>query len=185
MLSAAANQCGQGLGMVVVGGGRVGASDVLDDSKVGVTKAVPVGAVRMWLVEGGAQWRQLERRIVQLVPEMVEERHKLPGGARRPLGEAVEVRGQRQQGTLAAAGGREDGGNMLASFVRFRQIFLCESHVDTALEADVARVEGMRLELGVGGVSQEGLEGGRSLGILAIFTILPSTLRCLPRTLRL
>ncbi|GBE60968.1 family transcripitonal regulator, putative [Babesia ovata] len=93
------------------------------------------------------------------IPEIVEERDKLPGGARRPPGEAVEVRGQCQQGIFAAAGGREDGGNMLAGLQILRQIVLCESHVDTALEADVARVEEVSVELGVGGVSQEGLEG--------------------------
>ncbi|GBE61970.1 hypothetical protein BOVATA_034630 [Babesia ovata] len=94
------------------------------------------------------------------IPEIVEERDKLPGGARRPPGEAVEVGGQCKQRILAAAGGSEDGGNMLASLLRCRQILCLKSHVDAALEADVTRVEGMRLELGVRGVSQEGLEGG-------------------------
>ncbi|GBE62607.1 hypothetical protein BOVATA_041000 [Babesia ovata] len=94
------------------------------------------------------------------IPEIVEEGDKLPGGARRPPGEAVEVRGQCQQGILAAAGGGEDGEKEVASLLRRRQILLPESHVDTALAADVAAVEGVRLELGVRGVSQEGLEGG-------------------------
>ncbi|GBE62601.1 hypothetical protein BOVATA_040940 [Babesia ovata] len=97
---------------------------------------------------------------MQLIPEIMEERDNLPGGARRPPGEAAEVGGQCQQGIVAAAAGREDGGNMLASFVSCRQITVLESHVDTALEADVARVEGVSLKDGVGGVSQEGLEWG-------------------------
>ncbi|GBE60900.1 putative uncharacterized protein, putative [Babesia ovata] len=93
------------------------------------------------------------------IPEIVEERDKLPGGARRSPGEAVEVRGQRHQGIVAAALGREDGGNVLPRLLSFRQILLLESHVDTALDADVRRVEEVSLELGVMGVSQEGLEG--------------------------
>ncbi|GBE59533.1 periplasmic binding s and sugar binding domain of family protein, putative [Babesia ovata] len=119
------------------------------------------------------------------IPEIVEERDELPGGARRPPGEAGEVRGQCQQGILAAAGRSEDGGNMLAGFVSCRQILLRKSHPDTALVADVARVEGMRLELGVRGVSQEVLEGGLNLHITAIMTILPTSLRFIPITLRL
>ncbi|GBE61989.1 pectate lyase, putative [Babesia ovata] len=101
IIDAAANYCGQGLGMVlvVVGGGRGGAPDVLDGIEVVGSKVVPVGAVSMWLGEGGAQWRQLERHIMKLIPEIVEERGKLPGGARRPPGDAVEVRAQRQQGS--------------------------------------------------------------------------------------
>ncbi|GBE60927.1 translation initiation factor IF-2, putative [Babesia ovata] len=173
----AAKQRGQGLGMVLVvdGGGRAGAPGVLDDFEVVGLKMVPVGAVVMWLGEGGAQRRQLWRKLVKLIPEIVEERDKLPGGARRPPGEAGEVRGQCQQGIIAAAGGREDGEKDVASFVSCRQIFLCESHVDTALAADIARVEGICLELGVCGVSQKGLEWG--LGdIIAILTILPTTM---------
>ncbi|GBE59948.1 peptide chain release factor 3, putative [Babesia ovata] len=169
----------------VVGGGRGGASDALDGMEVGVTKAVPVGAVSMWLGEGGAQWRQLERHIMKLIPEIVEEGYKLPRGTRRPPGEAGEVRGQRQQGILAAASGSEDGGNTLSSFVRSRQIIIPESHPNTALEAYVARVEGVRLELGCGGVSQEGLEGGVGGYITAVVALLPTTLFAIPRTLRL
>ncbi|GBE59324.1 serine threonine kinase HT1-like protein, putative [Babesia ovata] len=97
---------------------------------------------------------------VQLIPEIVEKRDKLPGGARRPPGEAVEVGGQCQQGILAAAAGREDGGKGITCFGVIRQILPLESHVDRALEADVARVEGMSVEPGVMGVGQEGLEGG-------------------------
>ncbi|GBE63495.1 PTS sugar transporter subunit IIA, putative [Babesia ovata] len=76
------------------------------------------------------------------IPEIVEEGDKLPGGARRPPGEAGEVRAQRQQGIVAAAGGREDGGNFLSCLLRFRQILFLKSHPDTALAADVAAVEG-------------------------------------------
>ncbi|GBE62604.1 hypothetical protein, putative [Babesia ovata] len=122
---------------------------------------------------------------MQLIPEIMEERDNLPGGARRPSGDAVELGGQCEQGILAAAGGTEDGVEMFASLVRCRQILFCESHVDTALETDVTRVEGMRLELGVRGVSQEVLEGGVGGDIMAILTILPATLRGDLRTLRL
>ncbi|GBE59406.1 shikimate 5-dehydrogenase I alpha, putative [Babesia ovata] len=93
------------------------------------------------------------------IPEIVEERDKLPGGARRPPGEAAEVRGQCQQGILAAAAGREDSEKDVASFQFVRQIICPESHPDTALEADVARVEGVCRELGVMGVGQKGLKG--------------------------
>ncbi|GBE62799.1 Extracellular matrix-binding ebh, putative [Babesia ovata] len=59
VIDVAAKQCGQGLGMVlvlvVVGGGSGGAPDALDGLEVGVTKAVPPGAVVMSLGEGGAQ----------------------------------------------------------------------------------------------------------------------------------
>ncbi|GBE61992.1 LPXTG-domain-containing cell wall anchor domain-containing protein, putative [Babesia ovata] len=123
------------------------------------------------------------RDIMKLIPEIVEERGKLPGGARRPPGDAVEVRAQRQQGILAAAGGSEDGEKNVASLLRYRQITVLESHVDTALAADVARVEGMSLELGVGAVSQEGLEGGRNFGTISILIILPATIRFPSRTL--
>ncbi|GBE60948.1 hypothetical protein BOVATA_024410 [Babesia ovata] len=120
------------------------------------------------------------------IPEVVEERDELPGGARRPSGEAVEVGGQCKQGILAAAGGSEDGGNMLANLLRCRQIILSESHVDAAPEADVARVEGVSLELGGGGIGQKGLEGGvGNTYMKAIFTILPTTVPGAPRTLRL
>ncbi|GBE61896.1 Mce family protein, putative [Babesia ovata] len=57
----AAKQRGQCLGMDLVvvvvggGGGRGGAPCVPDSLEVGVTKDVPVGAVFMWLGEGGAQ----------------------------------------------------------------------------------------------------------------------------------
>ncbi|GBE62001.1 plastin-1, putative [Babesia ovata] len=120
---------------------------------------------------------------MKLIPEKVEERDKLPGGARRPPGEAVEVGGQCEQGVLAAADGREDGEKDVASFQFLRQILLSESHVDTAFAADVARVEGMSLELGVGAVSQEGLEGGRNFGTISILIILPATIRFPSRTL--
>ncbi|GBE61016.1 hypothetical protein BOVATA_025090 [Babesia ovata] len=112
---------------------------------------------------------------MKLIPEIVEERDKLPGGARRSPGEAVEVRGQCKQGVITAAGGSEDGGNVLPRLLSFRQMLLPESHADTALAADVTRVEGVSLELGVGGVCQEGLEG-RVGDIIAILTILPTTM---------
>ncbi|GBE61958.1 thiosulfate sulfurtransferase rhodanese-like domain-containing protein 2, putative [Babesia ovata] len=166
VIDAASKQRGQGHGMVlvvvVVGVGRGGAPGFPDGLEVGVFETVPVG----------------------LIPEVVEERDKLPGGARRPPGEAGEVGGQSQQGIIAAAGGSEDVVEYVASLLRCRQILPLESHVDAGLAADVARVEGMCLELGVGGVSQEGLEGGH-LGITAVRTILPTTFRFLPITLRL
>ncbi|GBE61905.1 5-hydroxytryptamine receptor 7, putative [Babesia ovata] len=123
---------------------------------------------------------------VQRIPEIVEERHKFPCGTRRPPGEAAEVRGQRQQGIRAAAGGREDSDDILAIFGVLRIILLPESHVDTALEADVTRVEGMSLEIGVGGVSQESLQGGL-LGrhTMAIVMILPTSVLGDSRTVRL
>ncbi|GBE61964.1 SAM-dependent methyltransferase, putative [Babesia ovata] len=114
---------------------------------------------------------------MQLIPEVVEERDKLPGGARRPPGEAGEVGGQSQQGIIAAAGGSEDVVEYVASLLRCRQILPLESHVDTALEADVTRVEGMSLELGVGGVGQECLEGGVERSYInTILIILPTTM---------
>ncbi|GBE61978.1 urease, putative [Babesia ovata] len=134
--------------LVVVGGGRGGAPDVLDGIEVVGSKVVPVGAVSMWLGEGGAQWRQLERHIMKLIPEVVEERDKLPGGSWRPPGEAVEVRAQRRQGIITAAGRSEDDGNALSSFVRSRQIILPESHPNTTLKPQVAGVEEVSLEVG-------------------------------------
>ncbi|GBE61789.1 non-ribosomal peptide synthetase, putative [Babesia ovata] len=120
---------------------------------------------------------------MHLIPEIVEERNKLPGGARRPPGEAGEVGGQSQQGILAAAGGREDGVEMFASLLSVRQILLSESHVDPALAADVAGVEEVSLEVGC--VGQEGLEGGVGGDVTAVRTILPATIELIPRTLRL
>ncbi|GBE61712.1 group 1 glycosyl transferase, putative [Babesia ovata] len=190
IIDAAAKQRGQRLGMVLGvvvvggGGGRGGAPGFPDGLEVGGSKTIPVGAVEMWLGEGGAQLRQLERHIVQLTPEIVEEGDKLPGGARRPPGEAGEVGGQCQQGILAAASGSEDVVEYVASLLRYRQITVLESHVDTALAADVARVEGVSLEAGVGGVSQEGLEG-RVGDIIAILTISPTAVLGVTRTLRL
>ncbi|GBE60097.1 tyrosyl-tRNA ligase, putative [Babesia ovata] len=112
--------------------------------------------------------------LVQRIPEIVEEGDKLTGGARRPPGEAVEVRAQRRQGIITAAGRSEDGGNALSSFVRSRQIILPESHPNTTLKPQVAGVEEVSLEVGC--VGQEGLEGGVERHSMTILTILPTTL---------
>ncbi|GBE61980.1 LPXTG-motif cell wall anchor domain-containing protein, putative [Babesia ovata] len=134
--------------VAVDGVGSGGAPYALDGIEVGVAKDVPVGAVVMWLGEAEPSGDICEDGKYSEFPKLWKKETISP-----------VVRGVRL-GIVAAAAGSEDGVNMAASFVRCRQIILCESHHDTALEADVAGVEGMSVELGVGGVSQEGLKWG-------------------------